>query len=231
MPLASRTEVPPLRPVRVWDLPTRLFHWTLVGLVIVLIATGKVGGDAMIWHGYAAYGVACLLLFRLCWGFVGGHWSRFRNFSASPSSVVRSLRGRAAAHDWVGHNPLGSLSVIAMLSVIAVQCVSGAFSADKGEYFGPLTLLVSDSTVAGFTRYHKSIGQFLVLSLVLLHVAAIIYYRYAKRVDLVRPMLIGDKVLNVIAPSSRDTFRTRLLALVILVGSATAVAALLRWAT
>ncbi len=230
MPLASRTEVPPLRAIRVWDLPTRLFHWTLVGLVVVLITTGKVGGDAMVWHGYAAYGVACLLLFRLCWGFVGGHWSRFRNFSASPAAILDSLRGRKTASDWVGHNPLGSLSVIAMLTVIAMQCVSGAFSADKGEYFGPMTLLVSDSTVAGFTKYHKSIGQFLVLSLILLHVAAIGYYRYAKREDLIRPMLVGDKVLTASVPSSRDTLRTRLLALVIFLGSALAVMALLRWA-
>lgn len=230
MPQPSSAEVPTLRLIRVWDLPTRLFHWVLVGLVVVLITTGKVGGEAMVWHGYAAYGVACLLLFRFCWGFVGGHWSRFRNFSASPAAILDSLRGRKTASDWVGHNPLGSLSVIAMLTVIAMQCVSGAFSADKGEYFGPMTLLVSDSTVAGFTKYHKSIGQFLVLSLILLHVAAIGYYRYAKREDLIRPMLVGDKVLTASVPSSRDTLRTRLLALVIFLGSALAVMALLRWA-
>jgi cytochrome b len=230
MPIAGSTEFPALRPVRVWDLPTRMFHWTLVGLVIVLVTTGKVGGEAMVWHGYAAYCVACLLLFRFCWGFVGGHWSRFRNFSASPTAVLDSVRGRKTMHTWVGHNPLGSLSVIAMLLVIAAQCLSGAFSADKGEYFGPLTLLVSDSTVAGFTKYHKSIGQFLVLSLVLLHVAAVGYYRYAKREDLIRPMLVGDKVLNARVPSSRDTLRTRLLALVIFLGSALTVMALLRWA-
>lgn len=231
MSLVSGAVFPTLRPIRVWDLPTRMFHWMLAGLVVTLVTTGKIGGDAMVWHGYAAYCVACLLLFRLCWGFVGGHWSRFHNFSASPSAIVDSLRGRKTVRDWVGHNPLGSLSVVAMLSVIAVQCVSGAFSADKGEYFGPLTLLVSDSTVAGFTRYHKSVGQFLVLSLVLLHTAAILYYRFAKREDLIRPMLDGDKTLNVTVPNSRDTPQTRLLAMAILMASAMAVTALLRWAT
>ena len=231
MPLAGSAELPVLRPVRVWDLPTRIFHWSLVCLVLLLITTGKIGGDAMVWHGYAAYGVACLLLFRLSWGFFGGHWSRVRNFSASPSAIADTVRGRNAVREWVGHNPLGSLSVIAMLLVIAVQCLSGAFSADKGEYFGPLTLLVSDSAVASFTRYHKNMGQFLVLSLVLLHVTAILYYRYVKREDLIHPMLIGDKTLGVGVPDSRDTPRTRLLALSILAASALVLAALLRWAS
>src|SRR3954470_6752084 len=94
-PGAHNNEVKMPHRVRVWDLPTRLFHWLLVACVVLLVITGYVGGDAMQWHARFGYTVLTLLLFRIVWGFIGGHWSRFRSFLYTPSSVIAYLRGRA----------------------------------------------------------------------------------------------------------------------------------------
>ena len=74
--------------VRVWDWPTRIFHWVLALLVVALVITGNVVGNAMVWHFRCGYGVLSLLLFRLLWGFVGGHWSRWRQLTCTPSAEI-----------------------------------------------------------------------------------------------------------------------------------------------
>ena len=94
--------------IRVWDLPTRLFHWLLALCVVGLVVTGKVGGAAMDWHARLGYAVLALLLFRLAWGFIGGHWSRFATFLYAPRSVGAYLAGRGHPDHLVGHNPLGA---------------------------------------------------------------------------------------------------------------------------
>jgi cytochrome b len=73
-----------LNKVRVWDLPTRFFHWTLAAGVVALGISGTVGGNAMVWHFRLGYAVLALLLFRLVWGLVGGRWSRFGAFLFGP---------------------------------------------------------------------------------------------------------------------------------------------------
>lgn len=201
--------------VRIWDLPTRLFHWSLAICVIALVVTAKVGGDAMNWHFRLGYAVFTLLLFRLLWGLVGGHWSRFASFFPTPGRLARYLGGHATAHDTAGHNPLGALSVLAMLAVLAVQVGTGLFADDEIASAGPLTALVSGSVVSAATTWHKSWGQYLVIGLVVLHVLAIIIYRL-RRHDLVTPMLHGDKPLAGAVPAARDSVGTRLLALVLL---------------
>ena len=103
-----------LRTVRVWDLPTRLFHWTLALCALGLFVTGKIGGEAMPWHARLGYTVGSLLLFRVAWGVVGGHWSRFASFTHSPRVILNYLRGRPAAELPIGHSPLGSASVYAL---------------------------------------------------------------------------------------------------------------------
>ena len=111
--------------VRIWDLPTRLFHWLLAACVIGLVVTAKVGGEAMNWHLRLGYAVFGLLVFRLLWGLVGGHWSRFASFVPTPGRLARYLGGRASAADTAGHNPLGALSVLAMLAVLGLQVATG----------------------------------------------------------------------------------------------------------
>lgn len=214
--------------IRVWDLPTRLFHWLLAACVIGLVITGSVGGNWMNWHLRLGYAVLTLLLFRLVWGFIGGHWSRFATFVYAPSSVVAYLRGRARPEHSVGHSPLGALSVFALLLILAAQVGTGLMSDDEIAFFGPLVRFVSGDTVAMATGYHKNVGKFIVMALVLLHVAAILFYRLVKKQRLVHPMVVGDKQLALNAPSARDTGLTRVLALVVLGMCGAAVAWLVR---
>lgn len=209
--------------VRVWDLPTRLFHWALAVCVIGLVITANIGGNWMNWHFRLGYSVLTLLLFRLVWGLTGGHWSRFSSFLYRPSTLLTYLRGQGRADTEVGHTPTGALSVFALLLVLLLQVGTGLFSDDEIAFAGPLTSLVSSDWVGSATSYHKNIGKFVVMGLVVLHLAAIAFYRWGKKTDLVRPMLTGDKQLAHPARSSRDTGASRLGALVLLLLCATLV--------
>jgi cytochrome b len=206
--------------VRVWDLPTRVFHWALLACVVGLVITGKIGGGTIDWHARLGYAVLTLLLFRLVWGFVGGRWSRFASFIYSPRSLMQYLKGRAHPDHLVGHNPLGAGSVFAMLLVLAAQISSGLISDDEISFTGPLNKWVSSADGLLATWYHKEVGQFLLLGLVALHVAAIVFYLRKKRENLIYPMVVGDKMVDHDATSARDDMGSRLLALGILVACA-----------
>ncbi len=217
-------------PVRVWDLPTRIFHWTLVLALLGLVITGKVGGNALEWHMRLGMLVFILLGFRLVWGLVGGYWSRFARFIYAPATLLRYLRGqvRPADHFEVGHNPLGSLSVFAMLGLLCLQVATGLLADDEIATTGPLNKLVSNATGLLATAWHKGPGQGLILTLVALHVAAILYYRFGKGKDLIGAMWRGDKHLPSGVPGSADTLATRLKALVLLLVWAAMVAWVIR---
>ncbi|MBC7215470.1 MAG: cytochrome b/b6 domain-containing protein [Burkholderiaceae bacterium] len=201
--------------VRIWDLPTRLFHWALVVCVVSLVVTAEIGGNAMVWHFRLGYTMLALLLFRLVWGFVGGHWSRFGTFLSSPARALRYLRGIHDPADLVGHNPLGAWSVLAMLLLLAAQVGSGLLSDDEIAFAGPLTRFISSATVELATAYHTEVGKLLLLALVTLHVLSIVFYTVKKKQALVPPMLSGDKQLPMPVPAARDDAWTRLGALVL----------------
>lgn len=202
--------------VRVWDLPTRLFHWLLVACVVGLVVSGYRGGDAMVWHARLGYAVLTLLLFRIVWGFVGGRWSRFHTFVYAPRSVLAYLRGQPHPDHLVGHNPLGAGSVFAMLLVLLAQVGTGLLGDDEISFTGPLNRFVDGGTGLAATWYHKAVGQWLLAALVVLHIAAVLFYLLRKRQNLVRPMLAGDKELAAPAAASRDDAVTRLGAAVVL---------------
>ena len=204
-------------PIRVWDLPTRIFHWTLALSVIGSVISAKVGGNAMVWHFRLGTLVMALLAFRVLWGVVGGRWSRFASFIYAPGTVLRYLRGqeRHDEHLDVGHNPLGSFSVFALLGLLAVQVATGLVADDEIANVGPLNRFVGTSIVGRATSWHKEFGQWFLIALVLLHVAAIVFYLVKKQHNLVRPMLSGDKPLPAGTPASADGRAQRLLALVL----------------
>ena len=208
-----------LNKVRVWDLPTRIFHWALVAGVLGLAISGTIGGSAMIWHFRFGYAVLTLLLFRIVWGLVGGRWSRFGAFIYSPQSVFNYLKGRGKAEHSVGHSPIGAGSVFAMLGILVAQVGSGLLSDDEISFAGPLTSFVSNATVSLATNYHKNIGKWILLALVLLHILAIVFYLWRKH-NLVGAMLHGDKELVTRVPPSRDDAASRTAALVVLAACA-----------
>ncbi len=201
--------------IRVWDLPTRLFHWALVAAVVGLAITGTIGGNAMVWHFRFGFSVLTLLLFRIVWGLVGGRWSRFGAFIYSPASVINYLKGKGKPEHGIGHSPIGAGSVFAMLGFLLAQVGTGLLSDDEIAFSGPLTRFVSNATVGLATNYHKNIGKWIVLALVVLHIAAIALYLWRKH-NLVGAMLHGDKELVTAAPASRDDMAARLLALGVL---------------
>lgn len=218
--------LPVLRRVRVWDLPTRLFHWLLAACVIGSVVSAKIGGNAMVWHFRLGYAILALLAFRLLWGVVGGHWSRFARFVYSPATLLRYLRGqqRDGEHLDVGHSPTGALSVFALLGVIALQVATGLVADDEIASTGPLVPFVSGSTSSLATGWHKGWGQWLVIGLVVLHVAAIAVYLFKNQQNLVGPMLSGDKSLPEDVPASADGTGSRVLASALLAACAGGVA-------
>lgn len=202
------------RPLRVWDLPTRLFHWALALAVIGLLVTGFNG--IMEWHFRLGYAVLALLLFRLVWGFVGGHWSRFARFVYAPGTVIAYLRGRVHPDHLIGHTPLGAFSVFAVLALLALQVASGLVADDEISAAGPLTRFVSGATVSWATGWHGGAGKWVVIALVSLHVLAVLFYVVVKRQRLVRPMVSGDKPQsNGLAVPSRDDAASRGVALIV----------------
>ena len=202
---------PPLHRTRIWDLPTRIFHLALLLAVTGLVATGLLGGSAMVWHFRCGQAVLALLVFRLLWGICGGHWSRFSAMWFSPVVLRTYLSGKGGTELRTGHSPMGSWSVLAFLVVLSVQVATGLVSDDAIATTGPLSHLVSNAVVASATAFHTQWGKLMILSLVVLHLSAMVWYSF-KGQPLVGAMVQGDKALPEPMPASRDDARSRLLA-------------------
>jgi cytochrome b len=182
-------EAPPAG-VRVWDLPTRVFHWLLATLVVFSFASAKIGGAWTEWHFRSGYTILALLVFRLLWGCAGSHHARFANFVRGPRTIVSYLRGRTAAGD--GHDPLGGWSVTAMLVALLVQASAGLFANDAIASEGPLAKLVSATVSDRLTTVHRW-GEKLLIALVVLHVCAVFFLQFVRGRRLLMPMLTGDR--------------------------------------
>ena len=179
----------------VWDLPIRLFHWSLVILIPFAWWTYKT--DHMAWHRVAGYAVLGLMAFRLFWGFAGSATARFANFLRGPVTVIRYLRGRLPKS--AGHNPLGSWSVALLLGVLTVQPLLGLFAADEdGLDSGPFADWAGYDRSLQAEAFHELLFYVLV-GLVALHLCALLFYRLRGE-SLVMPMLTGRAMLPTGAP-------------------------------
>ena len=179
--------------IRVWDLPVRLFHWLLVICIIVSFITVKIGGNAMDFHARAGYCVLALIIFRICWGLIGSHHARFINFVPSPKTLIAFVSGKTPAG--LGHNPLGALSVLALIASVGVQAITGLFANDDILFEGPFAKYVSNSTVELLTSIHR-LNETVLIVLIALHLCAILYYQKFKGENLIKPMLLGDKEID-----------------------------------
>lgn len=175
--------------IRVWDLPTRLFHWGLAILVAASIISGKIGGNLIDWHGKFGLAILGLLTFRITWGLVGSTYARFASFFPTPGRIRAYLRG-----EWKepGHNPLGALSVFALLGLLALQVATGLPGNDDIAFRGPLFDLVGKALSDRMTGIHK-LSINLLFALIALHVAAIMFYARVRKDNLVKPMITGWK--------------------------------------
>lgn len=178
--------------IRVWDLPTRLFHWALVGLVIAMVATAWRGKLDL--HMTLGQVVLSLVLFRLIWGFTGNRYARFANFVAGPMTGVRylgTLFGRPGP-TYIGHNPVGGYAVLAMLGLLLLQACTGLFTSDDIVTDGPLFSKVSGSTAALLSTIHRK-AVWLLLAVIAVHLLATVFYLTVKKENLVTPMVTGRK--------------------------------------
>lgn len=198
---------------RVWDLPTRIFHWLLVALIAFSWWSAEY--DHLDWHVISGETILGLLAFRLLWGFFGSSTARFGAFVHGPKSVVayiRSSRGWSA----VGHNPLGGLSVVALLAVTSVQVGLGLFAVDEDGFItGPLSHFVSTETSDTMRELHETNFDIL-LALIALHLAAIIFYRVFRGKRLLRAMITGNAPVDAPTQSMRPAkWWTALLCLIV----------------
>jgi cytochrome b len=192
--------------VRVWDLPVRLFHWTLVVLVIASYVSGRAGGDWMGLHFWSGYAILALLLFRIAWGFVGSTTARFSHFVRGPAAWFAYLRNFVTGRPTydVGHNPVGGIMVLVLIFGVLAQAVAGLFAADTdlGTVNGPLANIIPDKWVDRLTDFHKFWINVL-FWLVVLHVLAAITYLVLKRQNLIGAMVTGRKPLAEVAEAGK----------------------------
>ena len=175
--------------IRLWDLPLRLFHWVLVLLVAASFVSAWTGGNAMTWHGRCGVTIIGLLSFRVTWGFVGSTHARFARFVRGPAAILAYLRGQWQG---VGHNPLGALSVLALLALLSCQALGGLFANDDIAFNGPYSNVISKHLSDWITGWHKR-SSWLILSLVAMHLGAIVFYTRVRKESLIAPMLSGTK--------------------------------------
>jgi len=211
-PESSRTTTTTTR-VRVWDIPTRLFHWLLVVAVTGALVTVQLGGLYMDWHVRFGLLTLGLLLFRLVWGLCGPRYARFAQFLHGPGTVWAYLRGQVAAP--AGHNPLGGWAVLAMLLTLGFQAITGLFANDDILTAGPLAGLVASATSSTLTWLH-GVNATLIYTLLTLHLAAvIIWYALIRRRRLIAAMITGNADAPVGTLATEDDARIWLRALVI----------------
>lgn len=210
-----------MRRVYVWDIPTRLFHWSLLGLVLLCWFTGDEESYANI-HRIAGEAIAGLLVFRVIWGFIGGERARFADFAAGPAAVIRHVGDlfSKTPKRHLGHNPLGGVAVFLLLAVTATVVVTGLFSSHE-SFAGPF------AGVGGLQLSDLHEGAFRVLqALVAVHVLGVVVETFKAKDALVPAMITGSKSRRGDEPGV-DARRAGLLALCVAVAAGAGVSAYL----
>ena len=179
--------------IRVWDLPIRLFHWLLVVCIVGSFVTINLGDEFIQWHAYFGYSILTLLIFRIIWGFVGSTHARFTSFLPTKKAIFDYLSGSSPRV--LGHNPIGAISVFALIFVLCVQVLTGLFVDDEVSFQGPLAKYVSGSISSFLSEIHEG-NQVVIYTLIAIHIAAIWYYKKFKGENLIKPMINGDKEID-----------------------------------
>lgn len=212
--------------LKIWDLPTRVFHWLLVLSFAAAYVTNWLGVSYFTYHLWAGYFVVILLVFRILWGVVGTHHAQFINFVRHPFDSVKYAfqLAKGKSKSYPGHNPLGALMVLTLLLVLLLQAVTGLFANDEIFNIGPLYGYISHELSLKLTAVHKELFYW-ILGAVVLHVAAVLFYVFVKRENLVKAMVTGKKpAKDLVDAETIDSSRIWLaLALIIIVS------ALLAW--
>lgn len=186
--------------VRAWDLPTRVFHWSLVVLLacawVSYEYSDRLGDYTLRWHRWNGIAVLTLLVWRLLWGFAGSSTSRFSSFFRWPGAAVGYavdlVRGRGRAY--LGHNPLGTYSIIVLFGAVAVQAMMGLFTVEHNDLTaGPLYRLVAEPVWQAISKWHRWTFYWVILPVVAVHVTVNILYGVLKNDPVIAAMITGFK--------------------------------------
>ena len=180
-------------PVRLWDAPVRLVHWSIV--VLVALSWWTAENNHLEWHRYSGYTLLGLLVVRVYWGFFGSPTARFASFVKGPRAILEYLKQGAGRAAVPGHNPLGALSVVALLLLLTTQVTLGLFAVDvDGIESGPLSHLVSFDIGRTCADIHETVFNVL-LAFIALHIGAVVFYLLFRRQNLIASMIHGRRAL------------------------------------
>jgi len=185
---------------RVWDLPVRIIHGSLLLAVVGAWLTRELEGDWFAWHTRFGYAVFVLVVTRILWGFLGTRHARFVHFVRGPRGVLNYLKGDSK--NPAGHNPLGALMILALLSMLLTQAITGLFANDQVFETGPLFGYVTIETSDRLTSLHKQLFDWIVAAIAI-HVAAAFFYLWVRRENLIMPMITGRKPADVVPEHER----------------------------
>lgn len=180
--------------VKIWDLPVRIFHWSLLLLFITAYITNALGTNYFKYHLWSGYAMIVLVSFRILWGFVGTYHARFSNFIHNPITTIKyaaSVVKRKDTH-YLGHNPLGAVMVVFLLSALFIQAATGLFSNDEIFNLGPLYGYINNELSLTFTSIHRKLFYW-ILAAVILHIIAVYLHVILKRDNIVKAMITGNK--------------------------------------
>jgi cytochrome b len=219
----NETPTPPGRPLTalVWDLPVRIIHWSLLAAVLGSWLTRELEGDWFVWHTRFGYAVLVLVVTRVLWGVFGTRHAQFVRFVRGPKAVIDYLRD--TSRNSVGHNPLGALMILAMLTMLLVQAVTGLFANDQVFETGPLFGYVTIETSDRLTTLHKQLFDWIAAAIAV-HVAAAFFYLWIRRENLILPMITGRKPIEGVPEEERISSSRLWLAIIlaVIVGAALA---------
>lgn len=180
--------------LKIWDLPVRFFHWSLVSLFIAAYVTNALGTNYFTYHLWCGYAIIVLVSFRIIWGLVGTYHARFSSFVRNPITTLKyaiSVFKKTDKH-YLGHNPLGAIMVVVLLLTILVQAITGLFTNDEIFNTGPLYGYISDTLSLELTSLHRKLFYW-ILGAVFLHIAAVLIHVFFKRDNIIKAMFTGNK--------------------------------------
>jgi len=186
-----------MKEIIVWDWPIRLFHWLVVLMFTGLILSGKAEDDYLQWHFYMGYALSTLLIARVLYGFIGSKYARFSHFITGPRKIVSYADSviKGNKKEYLGHNPLGAMMVMALIFLLCIQWLTGLVNSDDIFWYGPLYEWVSEDTQTILSKWHHRLPDIL-LGLVTLHIIAVLFHEIALKERLVRAMITGKKRLH-----------------------------------
>lgn len=212
--------------IKVWDLPVRIFHWSLVLLFIAAYVTNALGPSYFHYHLWTGYAVIVMVSFRIIWGLVGTYHARFINFVRNPFTSVKyalaTLRNKEK--HYAGHNPLGAIMVVILLLTVLIQAITGLFTNDEILNLGPLYAYITDELSLKLTSLHRQLFYW-ILGAIFLHIAAVLLHVFFKKENLIKAMFSGKKTVKGLEQEKSIESSRILLAIIIVI----VLAAILAW--